>query len=184
MNTHRFCTLSRVYSGTALAVLLLLSTTIGACGSSPATGGGAPAEVHDLESPPLFGFVLSEDLRVLSVDKGSPADRAGMRTGDTLVAANGTPLSSGATAAEQITRLALRQSTDRIPTPLTVERSGRRVTVKLRLGYPGVTPEPNGEVDGGVVVIPTGTEPDTEATVIPGPERPTPTPDTRKVHYL
>jgi regulator of sigma E protease len=59
------------------------------------------------------------------VEGGSPADRAGLRSGDSLVAVGGQPIDGWASAVAQI-----RRSPGR-PLPIEVVRGGRRVTVTV-----------------------------------------------------
>jgi carboxyl-terminal processing protease len=67
-------------------------------------------------------------LRISSVEKHSPASRAGMRTGDTLVAVAGRPV-IGRTVADVVSGL---RGAARTQVSVEVRRDGRRLTTELR----------------------------------------------------
>jgi serine protease Do len=81
----------------------------------------AQAELYRL--PRIAGAV------VIAVERGAPADQAGMQPEDVITAVNGDPVNS---ATDLTTRLARQQPGDRVT--LTVVRDGRERQVPVRLG--------------------------------------------------
>ncbi len=163
-------------AGRLAALILVCALAVGCHGSVRITEGEHSTDgtqAHELETPPQFGFVLSEDMRVLEVAESMAAGRAGMRVGDILVAANGTPLSKGAVAAPIIGELAVQQAKDKVATPITVERDGQRRTLHLKLLPSHVTPNPEVDVDTS-----------SGSVISPASKKPTPTPAKGKVYYL
>jgi S1-C subfamily serine protease len=68
----------------------LTVTIAGASGAAPAAGGGAPRRAS-LGTMPDFGFA-GPGVRFAEVAPGSPAEIAGIRAGDVLVALDGEPI--------------------------------------------------------------------------------------------
>jgi S1-C subfamily serine protease len=88
---------------------------------------GAPAQAQQNADPYSIGVTFfsphSCPIFVNSVAAGSPAERAGIRAGDRLLAVDGTPVSEGSRAAE------LLRSDRPTPVALTLLRDGREIQV-------------------------------------------------------
>ncbi len=77
-----------------------------------------------LPAPLAERFGQASGLRVVEVVPGAPADRAGLRTGDLLLSAGGSPVS----AAQDLQRLMFADAIGR-PMAITVTRNGALVDV-------------------------------------------------------
>lgn len=91
-----------------------------------ATSAVAGAEVVRLNEALGETFGVKAGVLVLNVGRGTPAERAGLRGGDVIVAANGTPVT-----APQALSLAVRRATDR-QVSLQIVRKQKRETLDLR----------------------------------------------------
>ena len=102
------------------------------------TSAVAGAEIVRLNAALGETFGVKAGVLVLNVGSGTPAERAGLRGGDVIVAAGGTPVT-----APQALSLAVRRATDR-QVSLEVVRKARKQTVVLRWcaadGAPGPLP--------------------------------------------
>lgn len=138
-------------TGVSLSMVLVM-----ACGSTRApppasfesrvaTPTGTIREVSfALEPAPQFGIVLDREMRVIDVEEGGAADRAGVRVGDVLTMLNGDPLSSldslaevGAAFAAVGERALL---PDAAPASVTERRGGREETITIVPAAPPARP--------------------------------------------
>lgn len=124
--------------------LMILGLTMVGCGSAAQEGvtGALPdtagTAVEQLESPPLFGIAVTENLTVIDVFQGLAADRAGVQRGDKVLALNEITVSRGRDAASVFPKQAIKQRDDQKPSVLSFERNGKRLTSELRLAPPGL----------------------------------------------
>jgi len=94
----------------------------------------------------LYGYVPEVPAEVGSVQDGSPAARAGLRTGDRIVSVDGEPIADWRELVETVRPLAGQAAT------MTLERGGQRREVELQpeavevqgqiIGRIGITPQP------------------------------------------
>jgi regulator of sigma E protease len=89
--------------------------------SVPVGGAGSPSKddligALDFYMPPVIGDVAA----------GSPASRAGLQAGDSVVAIAGTPISSSSQLQEKVTGAA------GVPLPFTIRRDGRTVELTIK----------------------------------------------------
>ena len=95
----------------------------------------SPVDEADAE---IYRLPRIEGAEIVSVEAGSPADEAGLRIGDVVVAIEGERIEE---SGELITNLAQRQPGERVR--LTVHRYGRRLDATVRLGeFPREEPRP------------------------------------------
>jgi membrane-associated protease RseP (regulator of RpoE activity) len=94
--------------------------------SSAAASGGDPGS--DTRPRPGVGTRHTQGAVIARVDPGSPAERAGLRTNDLVVAINGAPMRSGI---ELRNRVGLSRIGDEVE--LTVERGGAERSVTVRI---------------------------------------------------
>ena len=90
---------------------------------------------HRIERRPLIGVVLSGDdgrgARIAGVTPSSPADKAGLRSGDRIVAIDGAALDrADATGRVEQARALLAKVRAGTPVTIEYEREGRRSTVR------------------------------------------------------
>ena len=98
-----------------------------------ATGGATRARlgvtIQEVNQTLADSFKLDkpESALVSGVEPGSPADKAGLKSGDVLVAINGTPVQS----IEQVREVVARAERS---VALLIQRDGKRIFVPVRLG--------------------------------------------------
>jgi S1-C subfamily serine protease len=106
---------------------------------TPASAGGYMGVVVTDATPVVreqMGIVAHSGAVVISVGPGSPAQRAGIRSADVIVAVNNTPVATAADLAKILKRL---RPGDRVA--VTLERGGRRLQVQVVLeARPGYVP--------------------------------------------
>jgi len=80
-----------------------------------------------------LGLNVTEGAILTAVDPGSPGERAGLRTGDVVVAANGRPVRSSADLRVKVGLVAVGEEVE-----LRLLREGRQMTVRARVAQPQV----------------------------------------------
>lgn len=150
----------RAVLGALLGLVLLVGS---GCGTLPATGPPpSPAGVHTVVfgsyAAPVLGVVVGPDLRVVDVDPGSAAERAGVRRGDVLTTIGSQALPApGAAPAGTAPRHASPQARPSPtgahitakemfrrevkpgqPLSLSVRRNGQPLDLQITPGGPGV----------------------------------------------
>lgn len=115
---------------------------VGQGGAVPVSMGGLTAPlarpalgvvVQDLNSTvrQRLGSMATAGVSVVQTLPGLPADQAGLRAGDVIVAVNGQRVASAPRFVELVTRLEMGQ-----PVELSILRDGKLIGISVRLGQP------------------------------------------------
>lgn len=117
----------------------------------------------DLQETAAQALGMTEALKVMQVAPGSPAELAGLREGDLLIAVNGRPVPMGPDAARALFELTQTELKAGVPASVTYSRDGVEATAAIIpvniCGYPvvvGPGDEVNAYADGTKVVIAKG----------------------------
>ncbi|MCL4508931.1 MAG: PDZ domain-containing protein [Chloroflexi bacterium] len=114
-------------------------------GSQMSTSVSSSVAVDALEPAPVLGVVVDRQMRIVDIEAGSTAQRAGIRRGDTLIAIGTVPVASPSAARQAFRRVARPGQTLRV----TVNRGGRALVFQVvaappvgHSGAPTPTPVP------------------------------------------
>jgi membrane-associated protease RseP (regulator of RpoE activity) len=150
-----------------VATMILLANT-GFCGERVAPTFGmrvfTSATKNALWRPAWDAATGAGDsLLVVSVAQGSPAEEAGVRVGDVVVAAQGQTLGAGKEGFEQFRKAAARDKNNLSPVNLILQRGGQtvsaQITPRMACNYPAsleFNSEVNAYADGEKIVVYTG----------------------------